>query len=241
MAKISSETSNFYAICLSATPYNSPFQRKRVEAKSAFLPPMHQMPWLRVIHDGHMFLLISQPLDQSDEPEAEIHSSSQIRHSSFYFPSSTVRGHGLSGSSVTGFFPGIHHLLTAVVLTKCNILHIFPIRSGKRFWSVCIFLKVFSFNSFYFLLLTSTYWFWGSVFWVSCGWVVADLRPRTVPCTVYNFEHWKGRTHPWHRRMLFTRNQILHPVVPTPRGTEFLRWSQSTWSVREHDLGGLVL
>jgi hypothetical protein len=49
----------------------------------------------------------------------------------------------LPGSTVSGCFSGIHHLLTAVVLTKRNIPLIFRIRSWTRVWSVCIFLKSF--------------------------------------------------------------------------------------------------
>jgi hypothetical protein len=154
-----------------------------------------------------------------------------------HYARTTLLNKPLPGSSMSGCFSGIHHLFTVVVLTKRNIPHIFPIRSWTRVWSVCIFLKKFLSMAF-----TSYYWPQPTVFREACSeYPEADLRPRTVPCTAYNFEHWKGRTHPWHRRMLFTRNHLLHPVVPTPRGTQFLRWRQSTWSVQEHDLGELVL
>jgi hypothetical protein len=109
------------------------------------------------------------------------------------------------------FFPGIHHLLTVVVLTKRNILHIFPIRYWTRVWSVCIFLKFFSSMAF-----TSYYWHQPTVFGAVCSeypeadlwliWGLAQYHLMPITSSI-------GKTHPWLRRMLFTRNH------PTPRGT----------------------
>jgi len=197
-----------------------------------------------------MFLLISQPLDQSEDFHTRSWSIRlpKNRHSSFYFPSYTVRGQLSSMAYQVAAWQGSFQASITSLQPLSSQSAIFCISSPsdleKDFDRYVFFLSFFL--QWLLLLITDiNLLILGqcvlSILRLIWGWLVADLRPRTVPCTAYNFEHWKGRTHPWHRRTLFTRNHLLHPVVPTPRGTQFLTWSQSTWSVREHDLGGLVL
>jgi hypothetical protein len=242
------------------TPYNSQFQRETcMHLSSASLPPMYQIFGLDFHDRPHFFANFSTVRCIFD-----FHSPLQfLLLCNLHYPQTWWCVHTVFLKTIflifsyrptpceddspqqaiaryqrVRFFAGIYHLLTTVVLTKRDILHIFPIRSWKRVWSVCISFKFFSSMAF-----TSYYWPQPTVFGAVCSeYLEANLRLiwGLAQCHLIPITSSIGKTHPWLRRMLFTRNHLLHQVVPTPRGTQFLRWSQSTWSVWEHDLGGLV-